>query len=79
VIVLHRLTHPNEPFHLNPDSIHMVEAHPDTVIVLTNGSKLVVGETPEEVANAVREWRASILRSAAGGAPVYEIQALAAR
>ena len=79
MIVLHRLTHPNEPFHLNPDSIHMVEAHPDTVIVLTNGSKLVVGETPVQVADAVREWRASILRSAAGNAPLYEIQALAAR
>ncbi len=79
MIVLHRLTHPNEPFHLNPDSVHMVEAHPDTVIVLTNGSKIVVSETPEEVTQRVREWRASIIRLAAGDAPVYELNALPAR
>ena len=77
MIVLHRLTHPNEPFHLNPDSIHMVEAHPDTVVVLSTGSKLVVSETPEEVADRMREWHASILRTAAGNAPVYQLQALA--
>ena len=79
MIVLHRLTHPNEPFRVNPDSIHMVEAHPDTVIVLASGSKLVVSETPEEVADRVREWQASILRAAAGHPPVHAVQALRAR
>jgi len=71
VIALHRLTHPDEPFHLNPDAIHMIEAHPDTVVVLSNGSKLVVLETPEEVAARMREWHASILRLA--GAPAQVI------
>jgi flagellar protein FlbD len=71
VIVLHRLTHPDEPFHLNVDAIHMVEAHPDTVIALSNGSKLVVLETPDEVAQRVREWHASIIRLA--GAPAQVI------
>jgi uncharacterized protein YlzI (FlbEa/FlbD family) len=73
VIVLHRLTHPDEPFHLNPDAIHMVEAHPDTVIALTNGTKVVVLETPAEIAEQMREWHASILRRAAG-APVIALQ-----
>jgi uncharacterized protein YlzI (FlbEa/FlbD family) len=75
VIVLHRLTHPDDPFHLNPDAIHMIEAHPDTVIVLSSGSKLVVLETPEEVAQRKREWHASILRLAAGTAPVVALPA----
>jgi len=65
VIVLHRLTHPDEPFRLNPDAIHMIEAHPDTVVVLSNGAKLVILETPEEVSERMREWHASILRHAA--------------
>jgi flagellar protein FlbD len=73
VIALHRLTHPNEPFHLNPEAIHIIEANPDTVIALSNGSKLVVIETPEEVAQRVREWHASILRTAAGNAPVIAL------
>ena len=73
MIVLHRLTHPDEPFHLNPDAIHMVEAHPDTVIALVNGTKLVVLETPEEVAERVREWHASILRKAAGTRPLVAL------
>ena len=62
MIPLHRLTHPNEPpLYVNPDLIQTVEAHPDTVITLTNGSKFVVGEKPEEVTGLIRSWRASIL------------------
>lgn len=61
MIVLHRLTHPDEPFYLNPDLIVTVESTPDTVICLGNAAKLVVMETPEEIADRIREWRASIL------------------
>jgi uncharacterized protein YlzI (FlbEa/FlbD family) len=43
----------------------MIEAHPDTVVVLSNGAKLVILETPEEVSERMREWHASILRHAA--------------
>ena len=64
MIVVHRLTHPNEPLYLNPDQIQMVEAHPDTVVALANASKFVVRETPEQVADRIREWRASILVAA---------------
>jgi flagellar protein FlbD len=64
MIVLHRLTHPDQPFYLNPDLIQTVEATPDTVLSLGNATKLVVIETPEEVARRVRDWRASILARA---------------
>jgi uncharacterized protein YlzI (FlbEa/FlbD family) len=62
MIVLHRLGHTNEPFYLNDDLITTVEACPDTVITLATGAKIVVAEPPEEVAEAVRVWRASVLR-----------------
>ena len=61
MIRLHKLGRTPQPFHLNPDLVLTVEANPDTVVVLTTGSRLVVTETPEEVAGAVRTWRASIL------------------
>jgi flagellar protein FlbD len=61
MIRLHKLGRAPQPFHLNPDLVLTVEANPDTVVVLTTGSRLVVTETPEEVAEAVRTWRASIL------------------
>ncbi len=64
MIVLHRLTHPDQPFHLNPDLIVTVESTPDTVISLGNASKLVVIESPEEIAERIRAWRASILAAA---------------
>jgi flagellar protein FlbD len=61
MIVLHRLGHNEEPFHLNDDLIVTVEATPDTVITLANNHKIVVQESPDEVAKAIRTWRASIL------------------
>ena len=38
MIVLHRLGHDGEPFHLNPDLITTVEAHPDAVVTLATGT-----------------------------------------
>lgn len=64
MIALHRLAHTGEPFLLNPDLISTVEAHPDTVVALTTGVKVVVTESPVEVAEAVRGWRVSILEDA---------------
>ena len=61
MIRLHKLGRTPEPFHLNPDLVLTVEAHPDTVVTLTTGSRLLVTESPEEVAEAVRVWRASVL------------------
>lgn len=64
MIRLHRLGHPEEDYHLNPDLILSVEATPDTVVTLTNHTKLLVTEPPEEVVAAVREWRCSVLAAA---------------
>lgn len=64
MIALHRLGRTTEPFLLNPDLIATVEAHPDTVIKLTTGTRLLVGETPEEIAARVRAWRTGVLAHA---------------
>jgi flagellar protein FlbD len=61
MIRLHRLTHPEHSFHLNPDLIETVESTPDTIITLGDGTKLVVIETPHDVVVRIREWKASII------------------
>lgn len=53
-----RLTRINRaPLVLNSDLIEHVEATPDTVIALTNGQKLVVLESADEVIRKVIEFR----------------------
>lgn len=64
MIVLHRLGHDAEPFHLNPDMILTVEATPDTVVTLASGVKIVVGEPPDRVIDEVKHWRSEILSDA---------------
>jgi flagellar protein FlbD len=64
VIVLHRLGHEGGELSLNPDLIVTIEAHPDSVITLSTGTKMVVTETLEEITDAVREWRVGILGAA---------------
>ena len=48
-------------FALNADLIERVEAHPDTVAFLVDGTKYVVKEGVDEVLTAIREYRAGIL------------------
>jgi flagellar protein FlbD len=50
-----------EQFALNPDLIERVEAHPDTVAFLIDGTKYVVKESVDEVLHEIREYRAGIL------------------
>ena len=64
MITLHRLGHAVEAFNLNPDLIMTVEATPDTVITLSNGSKIVVAEPPERVVADVRAHRIEVLAGA---------------
>jgi flagellar protein FlbD len=45
------------PMVLNSDLIEHLEATPDTVIALTNGQKLVVLESAEQVVQKVIEFR----------------------
>jgi uncharacterized protein YlzI (FlbEa/FlbD family) len=95
MIRLHKLGHSPQPFHLNPDLVLTIEANPDTVVTLTTGTRYLVTESPAEVADAVRAWRASILdamtriprrstalslvRGTAGDGGVVSINAEAAR
>jgi flagellar protein FlbD len=64
MITLNRLGHTDEPFQLNPDMIVTVESTPDTVIALATGAKIVVAETPEQVADAVQAYRVQMLSDA---------------
>jgi uncharacterized protein YlzI (FlbEa/FlbD family) len=61
MITLHRLAHSDEAIHLNPDLIQTVQACPDTTLRLSTGERILVHETPEEVAAAIREWRGQVL------------------
>jgi len=64
MITLNRLGHSDEPFQLNPDMIVTVESTPDTVITLATGAKVVVAETPAEVAGAVHVCRTEVMSDA---------------
>ena len=64
MIVLHKLNHDRDSIYLNPDLIQAVEARPDTHIVLTTGTQLVVFESPEEVAKAVLDYKVTIVSEA---------------
>jgi flagellar protein FlbD len=64
MITLHRIGHHAEPFQLNPDTIVTVESTPDTVLTLATASKVVVDETPQQVAEAMRAWRVDVLSEA---------------
>lgn len=48
------------PFVLNAEMIVHLEVTPDTVIFLTDGQKIVVCESAEEVIDRVRRYRRSI-------------------
>jgi len=61
MIELHRLSHPGEPLFLNPDHVHYIEAKPDTVVTLASGMHVVVRETPDEVADLIRRFRAEVI------------------
>lgn len=50
----------NKEFVVNADFIEFIEATPDTVITLTNGIKLVVKESVDEVIEKVIEYKSRI-------------------
>lgn len=49
------------PLVLNSDLIEYIEKTPDTVVSLTNGLKLLVRESPDEIVAKVIEFRQCIL------------------
>ena len=64
MIELHRLGAHGDTLWLNPDLIATIEAHPDTVLSLTTGTKLMVSEPVDEVIGRVRAWRVAVARGA---------------
>ena len=62
MILVHRLK--GEPLFVNADLIEAIEALPDTVLSLVDGRKTVVAETPAEVVDRIRAFRASVLVAA---------------
>jgi flagellar protein FlbD len=44
-------------FYLNPELIQTVEKTPDTIITLTNSKKIIVKDTPQEIAERFIEYR----------------------
>jgi len=62
VIILTRLG--GHPMAVNPDLIERAEPTPDTVITMTDGRKLVVVESVQEIMIRVRHWRASVVAEA---------------
>lgn len=49
---------------LNCDLIENIEATPDTVIAMTNGQKITVLESPEEIIDRVIAYHRSIIANA---------------
>ena len=58
MIYVTRLNH--KPLVLNSDLIEQIEMTPDTVISLTNGEKIMVLESPDELVEKVIHFRRSI-------------------
>jgi flagellar protein FlbD len=50
------------PLVLNSDLIEYIEKTPDTVVSLTNGVKLLVRESPDEIVEKVIEYRHNLLK-----------------
>lgn len=47
--------------YINPELIQTVESTPDTVVTLLNNKKLIVRETPDEIAERFIEYRRKTL------------------
>ena len=77
MIRLHRIAHQDEPLWVNPDLVLAIESKPDTVVTLTTHTRLIVCESPEEVVEAIREWRVSVLDALARPAAAPAVAALA--
>ena len=46
---------------LNADLIEVIEATPDTVITLIDGTRFVVREDPDELVYRIQQYRAAVL------------------
>lgn len=64
MILVHRLR--GEPLFVNADLIETVEATPDTVLMLVDGRRILIEETPDVVVDRVVQFRAGLLVAADG-------------
>ena len=55
--------------YINAELIQTVEATPDTVITLTSNKKLIVRDTPQEIAERFIEYRRRTLAPLRGDEP----------
>ena len=58
MIALRRLN--NQAIMVNPDLIETLEATPDTEVTLTNGNKLIVRDTMDEIRDKIVEFKRRI-------------------
>ena len=75
MITLTRLD--GEPFALNEDLIERIEPNADTTIFTVRGNVYTVTESSDEVIEAVREAKATILRAVSAPAPRPRLHAIA--
>lgn len=47
---------------VNADLIETVEATPDTIVTLVDGTRYVVEESPSELVDRIKTYRAAVLR-----------------
>ncbi len=59
MITLKRLN--GQPFAINPDLIERLEATPDTIVVLVDGTRYIVDASMSEVIAQVRQYRAAVV------------------
>jgi flagellar protein FlbD len=59
MIDLHKLN--DTPFTLNCELIEMIEEVPDTVLTLTNGKKIFVKESRQNVVSLVKLYKKEVL------------------
>lgn len=45
---------------INPEIIEIVESTPDTVVTFTNGHKIIIKESRQEMKNLVKSYRKDI-------------------
>jgi len=59
-------------FYLNPELIERIESVPETVITLISGKKILVQESPAEVAQKVMLYRQQVYNGKLSGIEVQE-------
>lgn len=51
-------------FRINPDLVDRIEESPDTHVYMLDGNSYIVKESPEELTEAIVQFRARVLRAA---------------